>query len=363
MLMAVKFTAVLAAQWKLAYNIHPDDGHDFGYNQEAWEDETNVGSVNSAFQADYKRDDVTRETANFIAIVRHQNGVCDAARVWEFEIRGKSLSYYLSPSESSWNRATSDEYIYDYNDYTSKFKDCIFSVDGGLVFNWLYKDNGVRIGVSGNYRGSGVLPEDPDDDTFVGLGNSFDIDDARGYSHWRHDVGVYKTYNYKSSQGKDHGSRMVDGEMVGQYAIFISDAATRFPCTVEYKELQVEMIEIAPTLAPTLPPTLAPTLPPTLAPTVPPTLSPTLLPTLSPTLSPTLLPTLAPTLSPTVAPTSPTMAPSPFPYRQFAFIDLNLDGFLDFAETAFDIADINKDGSLSFQEFNATLQVVHVKGE
>jgi len=352
MLMAVKTTAVLAAQWKLAYNIHADDGHDFGYNQEAWEDETNVGSVDRAFQADYKSDDVTRETANFIAIVRHQNGLCDAARVWEFESRGKSLSYYLSPSESSWNRATSDNYTYEYIEYIpSMKKDCIFTVDGGLVFNWLYKDNGVRIGVSGNYRGTGLLPENPDDDTFVGLGNSFDIDDYSGYSRWRHDVGVYKTYNVKSSQGKDHGSSMVDGVMVGQYAIFISDAATRFPCTVEHKQLQVEMIEIAPTLTPTLPPTLAPT--------VPPTLSPTLLPTLSPT----LLPTLAPTLSPTVAPTSPTMAPSPFPYRQFAFIDLNLDGFLDFAETAFDMADINKDGSLSFQEFSATLKVVHVKSE
>jgi len=329
MLLAIKSTAVLAAQWKLAFNIHAADRHDFGYLQKAWEDKTDVGSVKKAFKADYKNYDVTRETANFIAIVRHRNGLCDAARVWEFKSQGKSLKYYLNRRKSPLKRATSDKYTYNYRSpkKSSAKKDPIFSVDGQLVFNWLYGDNGVRIGVSGNYRGSGSLPKNPGDDTFVGLGNSFDIKSNEGNSHWKHDVGVYKKYRVGSSQGKDHGSRVSDGHMVGQYAIFVSDAAARFPCTVEHKRLQVEMTEIAPTLAPTL------------------------LPTLSPTLSPTLAPTL-----------SPTVAPSPFPYRQFGLIDLNLDGFLDFAETAFDEADTNNDGSLSFQEFNATLQVVHVRG-
>merc|ERR1712178_579800 len=226
--------------------------------------------------------------------------------VWEFNSHGKSLRHYL---KSIRIRATSDKYTYNYRSPNWVTKDPIFSVDGHLVFNWLYRDNGVRIGVSGNYRGSGRLPKYPGDDTFVGLGNSFDK--GRGNGKWRHDVGVYRGYKQKSSRGTDHGSQLASGKMEGQYAIFVSDSATRFPCTSEHRQLQVVMIEIAPT----------------------------------------------------VAPSSPTLAPSPLPYRQFGFIDLNVDGLLDFAEIAFDNADTDKDGCLSFQEFNATLQVVHVKGE
>lgn len=79
------------AWWKLAYNVHPSDGHNFGYQAEEWEDNSDLGNASTAFTADYKSYSVTEETANFIAIVRHQSGVCEAVGVWEFLIVGKTL--------------------------------------------------------------------------------------------------------------------------------------------------------------------------------------------------------------------------------------------------------------------------------
>lgn len=308
LLLIIKSTAILAAQWKLAFNIHAADGHDFGYLQKAWEDDSDVGSDKRAFLADYKSYDVNLETANFIAIVRHQNGVCDAARVWEFLIPGKSLKYYLDRTKSQRIKATSDNYTYNYRSHhkSSEKKDPIFSVDGQLVFNWLYRDNGVRIGVSGNYRGVGRLTANADDDAFVGLGNSFHISTADGNNAYKQDVGVHKGYVIRGSQGTDHGSSLKDGMLLGQYAIFISNAAATFPCNDKHRQLQIEM---------------------------------------------------------TVLTSAPTLAPTTYTQGKFRLIDRNQDGYLNFAETFFDLADINNDGFLSFREFEATLKVAHVKGD
>jgi len=92
--------------------------------------------------------------------------------------------------------------------------------------------------------------------------------------------------------------------LLGQYAIFISDALATFPCTDKHRQLQMEMTTPAPTFAPTT-----------------------------------------------------------FAYGKFRLIDRNLDGYLNYAETSFDLADINNDGLLSFQEFEATFQVAHVEDE
>ena len=130
-----KASHIDGAEWKLAFNIHASDGHDFGYRSEAWNDKNDLGTYATAFSEDYKNCKITIETANFIAIARHQNGVCEAARVWEFLKSGKTLRGYL---QSPRLRATKDFHTYSYlaNDMENKKDDPIFSVKGGLVFNW-----------------------------------------------------------------------------------------------------------------------------------------------------------------------------------------------------------------------------------
>jgi len=231
-------------QWKLALNIHGADGHDFGYEADAWEDDSHLGTDATAFIKDYKNYDVTLETANFIAIVRHHNGICEAARVWEFLVYGKTLQTYFDSQITSRLVAT-------YNNHTSswispimanKDLDPIFAEDGALTFNWLYVDNGVRIGNSQTYCSNGGLPaKNVNSDDYLGLGNSIGLKNSNP-NYWV-EVGV-QDCGLKwadRAQGTDHGNLYKDGPLYGQYAVYISDEATTFPC--EGIDLQVSMFD------------------------------------------------------------------------------------------------------------------------
>jgi len=232
-------------EWKLAFNIHGADGHNFGYTARDWWDNSDVGTPAKAFSADYKSYDVTLETANFIAIVRHQNGVCDAARVWEFRDVGKTLQTYLDFNKTSRKIATYDHHIYNYISPTmvAKELDPIFSVKGGLVFNWWYSNNAVRIGNSNNYCGSGLPGEGSNSEDFWGLGNDGQFNDGVSTDVYWFDVGVQNCqikWNQRI-QGSDHGSHGKDGTVYGQYAIYVSDQAKEFPC--ENFDLQISFDE------------------------------------------------------------------------------------------------------------------------
>jgi len=221
------------AHWKLAFNLNSADGHNFGYEAVAWEDENDVGTDDKAFLADYKSYDVTTEIANFIAIVRHQNGVCDIARVWEFKTQGKALRDYLKSDVTNRLLATSDNYTYSSTSATFVFndRDTIFGIDGGLTFNWVYGDNGVRIGNSKTYCKDGLPAASTNDDSYHGLGNEFWIKSNTGY-YW-FDVGEHQGCCFGNSckvQGSDHGTKFLNGKVYGQYAIYISDEAHAFPC-------------------------------------------------------------------------------------------------------------------------------------
>jgi len=286
------------AKWKLAFNIHASDGHNFGYGSKAWDDKNDVGTYSTAFSADYKNYDVTIETANFIAIVRHQNGVCEATKVWEFLKVGKTLRTYLDVKQTSRLRATKDRSIYSYVPHRMEYqkKDPIFAVDGGLVFNWWYSNNGARIGNSKAYSGDGLPAANQVhyQDDYQGLGNDFGADTKNGgeSSSWWHDAGVYQDNcsGYTCAiQGKDHGTAFKkDGILFGQYAIYISDKATSFPCKGVQLEISMFDLDIA----------------------------------------------------------------------EFDRIDRHdIEGFLTYNEVVFDMADSNKDGFLSLKEYSKAREV------
>jgi len=238
LLLALQFTRGYqdGVKWKLAFNIHPADGHSFGYGVKAWEDDTDVGTDANAFGADYKSSDATLETANFIAIVRHRKGVCEAARVWEFLASGKTLRDYLDISQSSRFIATYDNHSFSDISPTmkDKNKDPIFAVDGALVFNWWHSNDGVRIGNSKAYCKSQLPEEDENSNDYWGLGNevSADTKNGGGSSVYWFDVGIQDCgmeYNSRA-QGSDHGTSMKDGTVYGQYAVYVSDEKGTFPC-------------------------------------------------------------------------------------------------------------------------------------
>jgi len=236
--LTLKFTAGYADDfaWKLALNINPDDGHNFGYGASAWDDENDVGNTTTAFTADYKNYDVALETANFIAIVRHQDGVCDAARVWEFLTAGKTLHEYMNIKKTSRLVAThSSTSTYISPNMANKDMDPIFAVDGALVFNWWHSNDGTRIGNSNAHCGDNLPASNVNTNAFYGLGSeigSGNIQAGVGSTgHWI-DVGVYDCsvhYKYRA-QGADHGTGHADGEVYGQYAVYVSEDAKSFRC-------------------------------------------------------------------------------------------------------------------------------------
>jgi len=154
------------------------------------------------------------------------------------------LRGYLDAAQSSRLRATKDTHIYSYiaYDMENEKEDPIFSVNGGLVFNWWWAGNRVRIGNSAAYSGDG-LPEIGQNgalDNYQGIGNDFA--NFKGYSH---DVGLNQPDCSGTNcrvQGTDHGTLLKNGPLYGQYAIYISNTATTFPC--ENVHLEVSMFDL-----------------------------------------------------------------------------------------------------------------------
>jgi len=249
LLLTLKFTSGYPDyfSWKLAINIHPGDGHNFGFGASAWDDENDIGNSTTAFSADYKSYDVTLETANFIAIVRHQDGVCEAARVWEFLAVGKTLHEYMNIKKTSRLVATygNSTSTYISSSMANKDKDPIFAFDGALVFNWLAHNDGVRIGSSNTHCGKELPAVNSNPNAFFGLGNDIDMhpQTLSASTGWWSDAGSYdcNTHYSKRAQGTDHGTGLTDGVAYGQYAVYVSDSAETFPC--EGRTLETSMYD------------------------------------------------------------------------------------------------------------------------
>jgi len=223
--------------WKLAINIHASDGHNFGYGADVWDHKVDLGTKAAAFTADYKSYNITLETANSIAIVRHKNGACEAARVWEFLANGKTLYDYFDLTQTKRLVATKANWTSSFTSpkMVDKDKDPIFAVDGALVFNWWASSDGTRIGISKAYCSGSDLPaENENSNNFMGLGNEQGARTDLGEWNpaWWFDVGIQDcSVNRKYRvQGSDHGTAFVDGTFYGQYAVYVSDEAKTFPC-------------------------------------------------------------------------------------------------------------------------------------
>ena len=125
--------------------------------------------------------------------------------------------------------------------------DPIFSVPGDLAINWWYGNNGVRIALTGGHLSAAHV----NDDNTHGLGNHFLVNGKTGTStntQSNHEISNIQdcpisscpTSNVKL-QGTDHGSGMSSGPVYGNYAIYVSKYAQRFP--IDRKMLMLEINE------------------------------------------------------------------------------------------------------------------------
>ena len=223
-------------EWHLAMNLNPEDGHIMDYCT-GWHVDSFIGSEENAFYKDYKNKYVWKEPANYIAILRHHNGIADAVKVWKFKYWGLSLLQRFSDMNPGRRIETVGGHLEKYvlPNAPNMADDPIFSVDGDLAFNWGYSDNGCRIAVDGSH----LSGKHVNDDNTHGLGNHFAINPltCRIVGHaWRFEISNIQncprlSCNHLRVQGDDHGAgpQFKTGPAYGQYAIYISRHTTHFP--------------------------------------------------------------------------------------------------------------------------------------
>jgi len=172
-----------------------------------------------------------------IAIVRHQVGIVDAVKVFNFTEHGLSMLHRFQDMNPGRIFASDGGpvQVTIAEDAENLADDPIFSVGGDLVLNWAYSDNGARIALSGGHLSSA----DVNDDNTNGLGNNFHCNPYTGVSYsdgWKHEISNIQYCPHPSCknlkvQGTDHGSasRIVSGPVYGNYAIYVSRYAETFP--------------------------------------------------------------------------------------------------------------------------------------
>ena len=105
------------------------------------------GSQSAALTADFVSSENWLVPADYIAIARHEAGVCEAARVWKYATPGTSLYDVFKPT-STYQRATltsggvRDEVVRAGQASTT---DPVMGCAGDLVVNWWHANNGARI--------------------------------------------------------------------------------------------------------------------------------------------------------------------------------------------------------------------------
>lgn len=225
--------------WKLAMNIHPSDGHNFGWAAE-WDEGTNVGTEANAFSKDYLDSAVWRTKVGSIAIVRHQDSACEAVKVWKLKQSSKSLLQYFDLGQTKRQIITEGgpHHKHIRAGMDGQAKDVIFGVDGDIAVNWHYSNNGARIVLTGTH----LSKVNVNDDDTHGLGNEFGANtlSGRGSRNWWHDVSVIQGNCHGGNcavQGSDRGTSLKNGRMYGQYAIFVTEETDTesFPCSADAK--------------------------------------------------------------------------------------------------------------------------------
>ena len=236
--------------WYLGMNINPADGHIFGYTV-GWATGVDIGGAHEALTKDYLSANVWVKPANYIAIVRHQEGVVDAVKVFKFKTSAESLGTRFGLPRMNPGRqiVTSGGPIQESVSATAGnlADDPIFSVGGDLAFNWAYDDNGCRIALTGGH----LSAADVNDDNTHGLGNDFYVNPLTNIprdTSWPHDISNIQdcplgTCQDVRVQGTDHGTgpHLKSGPVYGNYAIYVSWDAESFPKPGANLSTEIEM--------------------------------------------------------------------------------------------------------------------------
>ena len=147
--------------WRLAVNLNPSGGHITHYCV-SWDENTTIGTTGRSLTFDFMDKEVRLLPVNYIAIVRHNSSYPDAVKIWRFKTPNISL---LSRFQSGNGSAVTEG-----GDFYRKIlspdpeDDPFFTVNGDIVLNYRYLDNGIRLMLSHSVN------KDAADDTLPGMG-------------------------------------------------------------------------------------------------------------------------------------------------------------------------------------------------
>ena len=137
--------------------------------------------------------------------------------------------------------------MYIISNITNNNDDPIFSIPGDIAINWWYTYNGCRMALTGGK----LSAADVDDDNTHGFGNHFVVNGTTGQglnSLYKHEISNAQDCPLRSCpnlamklQGTDQGGAFRNGPKYGNYAIFVSKDAQRFP--ICQKKLMLQMNE------------------------------------------------------------------------------------------------------------------------
>ena len=226
--------------WKLAMNINPSDGNIMQYCHSNWVEDIWYKRTAPEFTSDYVNRIVRNEYMGYIAVMRHKNGIPDAVKAWK--LKNKATLRSLFSSEKNRFIGTEGGDIHREILGANKPGDPIFSVNGNLVFNWRYADNGCRLALDGGH----LSDEDSNDDNTHGIGTHYKILDfsicnasevmpcqaevtqiqdcalkQNPPDNWYHECGDTKSLGTDSTGGEIWCNYTQDAKY-GDYAIFIS---------------------------------------------------------------------------------------------------------------------------------------------
>ena len=227
------------AVWELAMNLNSSDGHVMSYCEELWYTDTDYGQENQALVNDYVSKEVRRKPANYIAIVRHNNHLPNAVKVWKFKEFNKTLLAWFKESSRMKASEANETQTQIAENAENLTDDPILSKPGKLVLNWKYSDNGCRITVDGLI----LSGENANDDNTHGIGISYthdciepcniEITLAQNCPYLqatkKPSCGQTKAMGTDSGANTHYCNKTKNIEPYGNYAIYVSEFGATFP--------------------------------------------------------------------------------------------------------------------------------------
>ena len=196
----LKIPVIRPNRWYLAMNFNPSDEHIMQYCHELWESDTSYGTKQTSLTKDYIDKMARNIPADYIAIVRHNSGIANAVKIWQFKGVRKTLRERFQVENTNGSIATTGNHIYDRLSTTGTNiqDDPIFSVDGGLILSFRYSNNGCRITLENSDDFT-----DPPEDGINGIGVHTSIKSGCGTRReCYYEVSAYQDCSYDKETEK-----------------------------------------------------------------------------------------------------------------------------------------------------------------